>query len=318
MSELSLTRLGLGTANLGNLYAAMSDDDAFTVLEAAWDAGIRYFDTAPHYGLGLSERRLGAFLATKPRGEYVVSTKLGRRLRPAPAGAHQLDVANDFLVPADQERVWDMTPSGIRAGLEESLDRLGLDAVDIVYLHDPERFDLHRGIEEGLAATVALRDHGLVRAVGVASMATDALAAAAGTGADDVLMVAGRLTLADQSSADEVLPLCRERGIAVVAAAVYNSGLLATPAPTADARFDYRPVPAELLDRVRRIEAVCAELGIPLPVAAIHYPFQEALVRSVVVGGATADQVRQNAESLADDVTPALWRRRREEGLVNR
>lgn len=316
MHDLSLTRLGLGAANLGNLYTAMSDSEAWSVLEAAWDSGIRYFDTAPHYGLGLSERRLGAFLSTKPRDDFVVSTKVGRLLRPNPGGADQLDLANDFLVPADHQRVWDMTPAGIRASLEESLDRLGLDRVDVLYLHDPERFDLQRGIDKGLPALVELREEGLVRAVGVASMDTDALLAAACAGGVDLLMAAGRLTLADQSAAAEVLPLCRARRITLVAAAVFNSGLLASPWPGPGARFDYAQAVPELLDRVRRIAAVCQEFGVTLPAAALSYPFQEPLVDSVVVGAATPDQVWENAGRLERGVPPEVWSTLRDEGLV--
>jgi D-threo-aldose 1-dehydrogenase len=315
MPDLRLGRLGHGSANVGNLYRAITDDEAWRILETAWDSGVRYFDTAPHYGLGLSERRLGAFLATKPREEFVLSTKVGRLLRPNPAGAGRLDEEHDFAVSADLERVWDVTADGLRRSLEESLDRLGLGAVDVLYLHDPERFDLRRGIDEGLPALAKLRDEGLVRAVGVGSMSTEALLASVRSGVPDLLMVAGRLTLADQEVAAEVLPECRARDVGVVAAAVFNSGLLAS-APSAESRFDYRPVPPELLARTRRIAELCEEHGVPLRVAALHYPFQEPTVRCVVVGAGTPEQVRRNAEALAAEVPDDLWRRLREEGLV--
>jgi D-threo-aldose 1-dehydrogenase len=315
-ADLRLGRLGYGSANLGNLYRAVTDEEAWHILEAAWNSGIRHFDTAPHYGLGLSERRLGAFLATKPRSEYVVSTKAGRLLRANPEGRGRLDEENDFAVPADLERVWDVTAEGVRRSLEESLQRLGLDGVDVLYLHDPERHDLVRGMKEGVPALAALREEGLVRAVGVASMSTEALLFAARSGCVDLLMVAGRLTLADQSAAEEVLPECRSRGIGIVAAAVFNSGLLASPTPTEDGLFDYRRVPAPVLSRARRSAEVCGEYGVPLPVAAFHYPFREPLVRSVVAGGATPEQVRQNARGLETDVPAALWQRLWDEGLV--
>lgn len=314
MPELS--RLGYGAANVGNLYRAITDEEAWQILEAAWEAGIRYFDTAPHYGLGLSEKRLGAFLATKPRSEFTVSTKVGRLLRPNPAGAGQLDVEHDFAVPADLERVWDFTADGVRRSLEESLGRLGLSSVDIVYLHDPERFDLRRGLDEGLPATVKLREEGMVAAVGVGSMSTPALEAAVGSGMVDLLMVAGRFTLADQSVAARVLPSCRANGVGIVDAAVFNSGLLASSTPSAASRYDYAPVPPELLTRVRRIAEVCDGFGVPLPVAALHYPLQQDSVRSVVVGGATPEQVRQNATNLAREVPAALWQRLRDDDLV--
>ena len=314
--DLHLGRIGYGAANLGNLHRAIGDDQAWQILEAAWDSGVRYFDTAPHYGLGLSERRLGAFLATKPRTEYVVSTKAGRLLRPDPTGAHRLDEENDFAVPADWKRVWDFTADGVRRSLEESLERLGLDAVDALYLHDPERHDLRSGVEVALPALAGLREEGLVRSVGVGSMSTEALVASACSGCVDLLMVAGRLTLVDQSAADQVLPECRSRGIGVVAAAVFNSGLLASPDPSVDSLFDYGPVPADLLARTRRIAEVCGEYGVPLPVAALHYPFRAPMIRSVVVGGATPEQVRQNARSLETELPAELWQRLRDEGLV--
>lgn len=313
-----LGRLGYGAANVGNLYRALTDEQASRILETAWDCGIRYFDTAPHYGLGLSERRLGAFLTTKPRSDYVVSTKVGRLLRPNPAGAGRLDDEHDFAVPADLERVWDFTADGVRRSLDDSLERLGLDSVDIVYLHDPERYDLRRGLDEGLPALAKLREEGLVRAIGVGSMDTDALLATVRSGVLDLLMVAGRLTLADQSAAEQVLPECRTQGVGIVDAAVFNSGLLASAAPSADSRFDYAPVPPELLARVRRIADVCAEYDVPLPVAAVQFPFQEPVVRSVVVGGATPEQVRQNAANLARDIPAGLWERLRDEKLMAR
>lgn len=315
-TELGLGRLGHGAANVGNLYEAMTDDEAWEVLETAWESGIRYFDTAPHYGLGLSERRLGAFLRTKPRDQFTVSTKVGRLLRPDPAGAKRLDDEHHFAVPADLRRVWDFTAEGVRRSLEESLHRLGLDSVDIVYLHDPERYDLRRGLDEGLPAAGKLRDEGMVRAIGVGSMSTEALHASVRTGALDLLMVAARFTLADQSAARAVLPECRAHDISVVAAAVFNSGLLASPSPSSESRFDYAPVPPDLLERVRRIAEICSEHEVPLPVAALHYPFQDSSVRSIVVGGATPDQVRQNTTGLQTAVPPELWDRLRDEGLV--
>ncbi|MPZ95046.1 MAG: aldo/keto reductase [Propionibacteriales bacterium] len=316
MSELTLGRMGYGAANVGNLYRALTDDEAWRTLEAAWDSGVRYFDTAPHYGLGLSERRLGAFLATKPRDEFVLSTKVGRLLRPNPAGAGRQDDANNFAVPADLERVWDFTADGVRSSLDESLVRLGLDSVDVLYLHDPERHDLQRGIGEGLPALAAVRDEGLVSVIGVGSMDTEALLAAARSGVVDLLMVAGRLTLVDQSVADRVLPACRAHQVGIVAAAVFNSGLLATDTPSAGSRYDYRQVPGELLARTRRIAEICAQYDVPLPVAALQYPLQQPQVRSVVVGGARPEQVRQNAARLAADVPAELWKRLDDEGLV--
>jgi D-threo-aldose 1-dehydrogenase len=298
-----LGRLGHGAANVGNLYRAMSDEDARAVLEAAWESGIRYFDTAPHYGLGLSERRLGAFLATKPRADYVVSTKVGRLLRPSPETADLLDDANQFAVPASLRRVWDFSADGIRASLEESLERLGLAEVDVLYLHDPDEHDLDADLATGVPALAALRDEGLVGAIGIGSKSTAALLAAVRTEALDLAMVAGRYTLLEQ--AFDVVTACRETGTRIVAAAVFNSGVLATPEP--GSRYEYGAVPAELLDRARRIAEVCGRHGVTLPEAALQFPLRERAVRSVVVGGATPDHVRENAQRLDADIPEALW-----------
>jgi D-threo-aldose 1-dehydrogenase len=208
----ALGRLGFGGANLGNLFTAMSDEQAHAVLEAAWECGIRYFDTAPHYGLGLSERRLGAFLATKPRDEFVVSTKVGRRLVPSPETSDELDEEGGFIVPADPRRVWDPSPDGVRRSLDESLDRLGLDRIDVLFLHDPDEYpDMEASVASAVPTLVALRDEGLVRAVGLGSKSVPAHPAAVRAGDVDVLMVAGRYTLLEQPAAPELIPQCRER-----------------------------------------------------------------------------------------------------------
>ena len=315
-APVALPTLGYGAANVGNLFRALTDDEAEDVLQAAWDAGIRYFDTAPHYGLGLSERRLGAFLRGKPRSEYVVSTKVGRLLRPNPDGAGSLDLEHDFAVPADLRREWDLSASGIRRSVEESLERTGLDRFDILYLHDPERHDLRAGVEVAIPALAELRNSGLTDRVGVGSMDTDALLACAETGALDVLMVAGRFTLAEQPALAHVLPVCRALGIAVVVASVFNSGLLATDEPGRDARYEYGDVPETVLARVRRIREVCHRFGVSLPVAALQYPMREPSVASVVVGGSRPEHLRQNAERFASPIPPELWTTLIDEGLL--
>ncbi len=307
MADLPLPSVGLGGADLGNLHEPMTDDEAEAVLQAAWDGGVRYFDTAPHYGLGLSERRLGRFLAGKPRAEYVVSTKAGRLLRPSPGTADRLDTANLYAVPAAYERVWDPSPAGVRRSLEESLERLGLDRVDVLLLHDPDEYDLGPSVATGIPALVALRDEGLVDAVGIGSKSTAALLAGARSGALDLLMVAGRYTLLEQ--AGELLSACRAGGVGVLAAGVLNSGLLALPRPPAGARYDYVAAPDDVLARARRLADVCAEHGVDLPTAALQFPLRDDVVRTVVLGAATAAQVRENLARLGTPVPDGLWAR---------
>lgn len=313
----SIPRLGYGAANLGNLFRPLTDDEAWAVLDAAWDAGIRHFDTAPHYGLGLSERRLGAFLATKPRDEYFLSTKVGRLLRPNPDHeAGGLDTANDFHVPDDLQRVWDFSADGIRSSLDESRERLGIERIDLLYLHDPERHDLDLALAEALPALEQLRADGEVALIGVGSMVTDALTAVVRTAALDLIMVAGRYTLLEQPAAAQVLPACREKGTGIVAASVFNSGLLAQTEPRRDGRYEYGQLPEELWDRLVRISAICADHDVPLPAAALQFPLQADVVRSVVVGGSRPAQLVQNVEYAAVSIPAFLWQTLAAEGLI--
>lgn len=316
--EGSVPRLGYGAANLGNLFRPLTDDEAWAVLEAAWDAGIRHYDTAPHYGLGLSERRLGAFLASKPRDEYFLSTKVGRLLRPNPDHEQGgLDTANDFHVPDDLRRVWDFSAAGIRSSLDESRERLGIERIDLLYLHDPERHDLDLALAEALPALEQLRADGEIAQIGIGSMVTDALTAAV-RGVDlDLVMVAGRYTLLEQPASAEVLPACRERGTGIVAASVFNSGLLAQSEPRRDGRYEYGRLPDELWDRLVRIAAICADHDVPLPAAALRFPLQSDVVRSVVVGGSRPAQLVQNAEYAAMDIPESLWQTLDAEALIS-
>ncbi|MCT1476905.1 aldo/keto reductase [Microbacterium sp. p3-SID336] len=315
--RLAVPTLGYGAANVGNLFRELSDDDAWAVLDAAWESGIRFYDTAPHYGLGLSERRLGAFLQTKPRDEYVLSTKVGRLLRANPDHAPGgLDTANDFHVPDDLRRVWDLSAEGIRASLDESRERLGIERIDLLYLHDPERHDLDLALAEALPALEQLRADGEVAAIGIGSMVSEALAASVRSADLDLVMVAGRYTLLEQPAAVDVLPACRENGTGIVAASVFNSGLLAADEPRRDGRYEYGQLPDELWDRLVRIARVCADHGVPLPAAAIQFPLQSDVVRSVVVGGSRPAQLQQNAEYAALEIPAALWEDLAAEGLI--
>lgn len=314
MSWPDIPTLGYGAANLGNLYRALRDDEAMALLEAAWESGVRYFDTAPHYGLGLSERRLGEFLATKPRDEYVVSTKVGRLIRPRANPDGALDTENDFAVPADFGRVWDLTADGIRRSLDESLERMGLNRVDVLFLHDPEKYDLDAADRDAYPAMIALRDAGLVDAVGVGSMSIAALTRASARPGLDVLMVAGRLTLAEQPALSQVVPNAVDNGISLITAGVFNSGLLATSTP--GTRYEYGSVPDDLLARVGRIASACRACGVELPTAALQYTLRLPNVASVVVGGSRPEQVAQNARRMAEAVPERLWELLAQDGLI--
>jgi D-threo-aldose 1-dehydrogenase len=302
---LAVTELGFGGASLGNLYRATDEAGGRAAVEAAYDAGIRYFDTAPHYGLGLSEIRLGRALAGVPRGDFLLSTKVGRALEPNPRPTGSDLEAGGFDVPDTWRRRWDFSADGVRASLEQSLDRLGLDRVDIVYVHDPDDH-VDQAIAEALPALVELRDQGVVGAVGVGMNQWEAPLRMVEETDLDVVMLAGRWTLLDHSSRP-LLEACAASGVAVVAAAPYNSGLLARHRPAPDARFDYLPASEELLRRVHELADICERWDVSLPDAAVQHPLRHPAVVSVVAGVRSAEQVRELVARYADTLPPGAW-----------
>jgi D-threo-aldose 1-dehydrogenase len=299
-----VSELSLGCAQLGNLFREVSDAEAQATVDSAWELGIRYYDTAPHYGLGLSERRLGCALAGRPRGAYVLSTKVGRLLEPVdrPAGLDD----EGFAVPATHRRVWDFSRDGIRRSLEESLRRLGLDRVDIVYLHDPDDYwdDV---VETGYPALAELRDEGVVGAIGAGMNQSRMLADLVRLADVDVVMLAGRYTLLEQEALDDLLPVCETRGVSVVTAGIFNSGLLARPRPAEDARYDYGHAPREVVERAAAIASVCERHGTTLPAAAIAFPLAHPAVVSVCVGARSPQQIEHDADLHRQPIAPDLW-----------
>jgi D-threo-aldose 1-dehydrogenase len=313
-SAVAVTALGLGCAPIGNLYRAVGDDDAAAAVGAAFQAGVRLFDTAPHYGLGLSEARLGRALRAWRRADYVVSTKVGRVLVPDPAGGRRRD-GEGFDVPATQRRVWDFSADGVRRSLASSLERLGLDRVDVVLLHDPDHH-WREAVEQAYPALHELRAQGAVGAIGAGMNQWRMLADLVRHTDLDVVLVAGRYTLLDQSALDVLLPLCAARGVSVLAGGVFNSGVLATARPRPGATYDYAPVPADLVERARRIAAVCARHGATLPQAALAFPSGHPAVASIVVGMRSAAEVAENLAMAARPVPAELWRELAAEGLL--
>jgi D-threo-aldose 1-dehydrogenase len=296
-------KLGLGCAQLGNLYHEISDDRAQSTVDAAWAAGIRYFDTAPHYGLGLSERRLGAALRQRPRAEYAVSTKVGRLL--VESGAGGMDTEG-FVVPATHRRVRDFTRDGVRRSIEESLHRLALDRVDIALLHDPEE-DPDAALRQGFPALAELRAEGVVGAIGAGSKDAGVLTRFVAECTPDVVLVAGRFTLLEQPARAALLPACAAAGVGVLNAGVFNSGLLALETPRDDLPYEYDTAPPELVTRARAIAAVCAEQGTSLPAAAIAFAGSDPAVSAVVVGADSPEQIRRNATLFSSPPPATLW-----------
>ncbi|NUO99629.1 MAG: aldo/keto reductase [Nonomuraea sp.] len=303
---IDLPRVGFGGAPIGNLYQAISGEQARATVDAAWESGVRLFDTAPHYGLGLSERRLGAALAG--RSGYVLSTKVGRLIVPS----RVRDDDEIFDVPAGLGREWDFSGDGVRASLADSLVRLGLPRVDVALIHDPDDH-VDQAIGEAYPALAELREQGVVGAVGVGMNQWQApLRFVRETGVD-VVMLAGRYTLLDQSG----LPLleeCAERGVRVLAAGVFNSGVLATDTPSGT--YDYAPAPGSVLERARGIAKVCERHGVTLPQAAMAFPLRHPAVASIVLGARAPEEVLANAALWSRPVPEDLWRELEDEGLL--
>jgi D-threo-aldose 1-dehydrogenase len=306
-SGVAVTEISFGGAAIGNLFTAVTDDDARAAIDAAWDGGIRTFDTAPHYGLGLSERRLGAALRDRPRGEYVISTKVGRLLEPTPPTGPSTAGGRDtegFDVPAGLVRQFDFSADGIRRSLAASLGRLGLDRVDIALIHDPDAHG-EQALREAYPALARLRAEGVVRAIGVGMNQPEMLTRFVRETDIDVVLVAGRYTLLDQSAADTLLPAALERGVSVIAAGVFNSGVLAAPAP--GATYDYEAAPGSLISRALRLQEICAESGVPLRAAAARFPLAHPAVASVLIGARSAAEVTDAITLRGLDIPAELW-----------
>lgn len=320
---LTFTELGLGTAPLGNLYRAISEEAAQEVMNLAWEAGVRYFDTAPLYGLGLSETRLNHFLRGKPRDSYVLSTKIGRLLTVATPETRD-GIGKWFDVPSRTE-VYDYTYDGVMRSLEFSLERLGVDRVDILYAHDLDVFN-HKSREVldtklaelmsgGYKALVELRDQGVIKAFGAGVNEWQPCQWMAERGDFDLFLLAGRYTLLEQEAQDSFLPLCVERGIGIVIGGPYNSGILAT-GPRPGAFYNYDPAPQSIMERVGRIQAVCENHGVRLVDAAFQFPLRHPAVVSVIPGGQGVDEMRSNLAAASADVPQALWVDLKAEGLM--
>ncbi len=308
---LRVTRLMFGGAPIGGLYAPVDENAALATLDAAWTAGIRAFDTAPHYGAGLSERRLGRLLAGRPRGEYVLSTKVGRLLVPTSgdaAGAEEFPGETPHLA-----RVRDYSRDGVLASLEASLSRLSTDRVDIALIHDPD--DHGPEVLDGAYPALAeLRAAGVIGAVGVGMNQAETLEWFLPRADMDCVLIAGRYTLLDTRAAARLLPECRRRGVAVLAGGVFNSGILADPGP--GARYDYRTAPPGILDRAQRIRAVCAHHGVPIGAAALHFTLRHPAVTAAVVGARSAGEIQADVGYLATQVPDELFDELAAEGLV--
>jgi D-threo-aldose 1-dehydrogenase len=308
-TDVHVTRLGLGLAPIGGLFTPVGERQAGATVARAWELGIRYFDVAPLYGNGLAERRAGPVLASRPRAGFTLSTKVGRLLRAGGA-----DVQDIWAEPAEVTPVFDFTADGVRTSYAESLARLGLDRADILHLHDPDDH-LRQAGAEALPALTDLRDSGRIGAVSAGANHPRPLADLVRSGGLDCVLLAGRFSLLDQSGGTELLPLCADRGVSVIAAGVFNSGLLADPRP--GAAFDYAPADPETLTRALVLRDVCERHGVPLRAAALQFPLTHPAVICVLVGARSPAEVEDAVRMAAVPVPAALWRDLRTQGLIS-
>ena len=302
---LKVTDVSFGCASIGNLYREVSEVDAQATLGAAWDAGLRYFDTAPHYGRGLSETRLGAFLTEKPRDNFVVSTKVGRVLSP---GAQQPE-ADGFINPLPNNVHYDYSGDGIEASLEGSRERLGLNQVEIVYVHDIGTFThgasnakhMEDFLGSGYPRLVRLKEQGKIRAIGLGVNENEICLDVMRHEALDVILLAGRLSLLDRSAEESLIPACDKAGTSLVLGGIFNSGILAT-GPVEGATYDYGPASQEILDQVADLQKRSEKLGISLTTAALHFAHRHRIASSVLLGTAKSGTLVHNLEALNSSI----------------
>jgi D-threo-aldose 1-dehydrogenase len=317
-SAVRVSRLGFGSTGLGGLFRASSDADAKATIDAAWEAGLRHYDTAPQYGSGLAEMRVGLGLRGRPRDDFVLSTKIGKLLRPAdkaPAGL--------FVGAPPFEVAYDYSYDGTMRSLEASLERLGLARVDVLLIHDVNRKyhgarvmeRLDEALNGACKALAKLRDDGVIGAFGPALNEADINLEFARRAPIDCIMLPARYTLLDQSAVSALLPLCTEKKISVMVAAPFDSGILATGA-VAGATYNYQPATPEMIQRVDRIERICRDHAVPLAAAALQFPLRHPATASVVTGMRTPQEVAQNLALMRIDIPDTLWDALAREGLI--
>ena len=297
---VEISTMGIGAATFGGLFTSMSDSDAVDVVKSAFVHGINYFDTAPHYGKGSSERRLGALLSSYPRNSYILSSKIGRLLVPTTQGADPDFADADPTV----ERLFDYSAQGVERSLKESLERLGLDNIYIVFVHDPDNH-ADVAIKEAYPALAKMRDQGIIKAIGI-GMNQSAIPTRFVKETDiDTVILAGRYTLLDQSGAQDLLPAALAKGVTVIAAGVYNSGILANPVK--GATYDYAPASDEILARAKMISDFLREQGVSLSSAALQYPLRHPVVKALLVGSRSSAEVDANVAAFNDVVPDSVW-----------
>ena len=309
---LQVGRFGFGGAPIGGLFESVNDERALASLTKAWDIGMRYFDTAPHYGAGTSERRIGSFLSGKPSAEWVLSTKVGRLIE-TDEKAPSLSASDGFVGEVGVRRVFDFSRDGIRRSFDASLERLGVDHVDVLFLHDPDEH-WQQAIDEAWPALAGLRDEGAVRSIGAGMNQSSMLARFVRETDMDVVLLAGRYTLLDQQALDDLLPACLERRTSVVVGGVFNSGILARP--DRNLTYDYGQAPPDVIERARQIADVCQHHSVDLPAAAIQFPLAHPAITTELIGARSPQEIEQNARYSHAPIPTQLWDDLRSQGLL--
>lgn len=311
---IQASQLSFGAAGIGNLFREISDEDAHEALRTYFDAGVNYFDTAPHYGLGLSERRVGEFISEVGRDNVVISTKVGRLIRPNPHADGGLD-DQGFSVSNDLYRELDYSRDGVLRSVEESLERLGIDRIDIVFVHDPDDFETE-ALEGAFPALEELRSQGMITSYGSGMNQSAMLARFAQHTDLDVVMLAGRFSLLEQPALDDLLPVALEREVSIVAAGVFNSGILATNDPQPGAHYNYEPAPDAVVAKAQALAKECSDAGYSLPQVAAQFPLLHPAFKVICLGARSGEQAERNVKLMDAPVDPAFYQQLADKGLL--
>ena len=321
-TDIAVTCFGFGGASMGNMYTEARDDKALEAIRSAYEAKVRYFDTAPIYGFGKSEKLYGSVLKDRPRDSFVLSSKVGRLIvtgkptsQPEDKG-FETDEDTCFVEIDDTYSKFDYSRDGVLRSLEESRRRLGIDKIDIVYIHDPDVNDsFKQALEEAFPTLAELKSQGVIGAIGAGMNQAEMLFDFAKNADFDCFLLAGRYTLLDQIALKELLPLCQQKNISIIIGGAYNSGILATGA-VEGAHYNYEPAPPEIMEKTRKIEAVCARFNIPLKAAALQFPFGHPTVVSNIPGVKTKDRFEENLALFTHPIPADFWTALKEEKLL--
>lgn len=317
-TDLFVTSIGFGAATLGNLYKRVEEKQALATLESVFDLQLNYLDVAPYYGYGLAEERVGKILSQLPRNDFVISTKVGRLIRDE--GVHDTEV---FVGGNKEGIIYDLSRDGVLRSIDESLNRLKIDSIDIIFMHDPDTHPEGRekgykvAIEEAYPTIHDLRSQGVIKAIGAGMNESEMLVQFAKNGDFDCFLLAGRYTLIDHESLDELLPLCVEKNISISLGGAYNSGILASDLKDPKRlKFNYTDASQEILDKAKKIKDVCDQYNISLKAAALQFVYAHPAVASVIIGASSPDRVKENFQMASETIPSEFWMQLKRNNLI--